>query len=380
VDCQDWREAVVICAANSWDAPVRLHDRQLAEHLSAHVPVLYVDPPLSIAEARRVAPAASLHRLSKSLVRLTLLAPPFPLRPPMAPFVAALVRGAVGAALRRLGGWPARALVATSPLLPVFGAARERTRVWWAQDDLAAGAGLLGVSAGRLARGEAREGARAGLIVAANPVLAEAWARRGRAAELIPYGCDAEAFAATSEAPLPNDVDLRGPVAGFVGHVGDRIDLALLDAVAARGRSLLLVGPRHPRFEADRLGALLARPNVRWVGPKRFEDLPSYLRAIDVGLVPYTRSGFNLASFPLKTLEYLAAGRPVVATDLPAHRWLATDLIAIANEPEPFADLVDAALRSPAGPELIARRRRFAAEHSWAQRARAFAGALEAAA
>ena len=376
------RDLVVICAANSWDTPVRLHDRQLAEHLAELVPVLYVDPPLSwLTPIRQRALGTALSEprlrfLCPRLARLTPVVPPFPLRPGMVRLTAALLRRALRRTLNTLGCESVLALVATSPLLPVFGACGERSRVYWAQDDLAAGADLLGIAADRLALGERRLGEEADVIVAANPVLAAVWERRGRAVELIPYGCDAAAFAGTDEAPFPTDVDLPRPIAGFVGHVGDRIDLALLDAVAARGRSVLLVGPRHPRFEVDRLGALLARPNVTWVGAKRFEELSSYLRVIDVGLVPYTRSGFNVGSFPLKTLEYLAAGRAVVATDLPAHRWLATDLVTIADGPEAFANAVDAALESSGDPHEVELRRRFAAQHSWSERARAFARVL----
>ena len=182
---------------------------------------------------------------------------------------------------------------------------------------------MFGRSASRIRRGEDRLAGAADLIVASNPVVADAWRERGRADTLlIPFGCDAERFAASDQAPPAEDVHLTPPVAGFVGHLGDRIDLRLIEAVADKGVSLLLVGPRHPRFELKRMDELLARKNVQWVGAKPFEALPSYLRAIDVGLVPYADSAFNRGSFPLKTLEYLAVGRGFVARDLPAIRWL----------------------------------------------------------
>ena len=104
---------------------------------------------------------------------------------------------------------------------------------------------------------------------------------------------------------------------------------------------------------------------MRWVGLKTSDALPSYLRAMDVGIVPYRDSRFNRGSFPLKTLEYLAAGRAVVSTDLPAIRWLATDLICIA-EPASFADEVDRLLAMPRTAALLAQRQAFAARHSWA--------------
>src|SRR5512132_3603441 len=129
--------------------------------------------------------------------------------------------------------------------------------------------------------------------------------------------------------------------------MSDRIDLAMLDAVASSGVSLLLVGPRQATFEIAKLDRLLSLPNVQWVGPKEFQELPSYLRVIDVGLTPYTQSDFNRASFPLKTLEYLAAGRPVVASDLPAHRWLNTPHVSIARTPREFAEHTRSLLRAP---------------------------------
>jgi teichuronic acid biosynthesis glycosyltransferase TuaH len=124
-----------------------------------------------------------------------------------------------------------------------------------------------------------------------------------------------------------------------------------------------------PAFEPARFAALRQRRNVRWVGAKPFGALPGYLRAIDVGLVPYRDSPFNRGSFPLKALEYLAAGRAVVSTDLPAIRWLDTDLISIAAGPAAFAEHADRMLAQPRTPALLARRQAFAARHSWARRA-----------
>jgi teichuronic acid biosynthesis glycosyltransferase TuaH len=178
-----------------------------------------------------------------------------------------------------------------------------------------------------------------------------------------------DAYAGTEHAPLPADADLPGPVAGLVGRINHRTDLRLLEAIADRGRSLLLVGPRDAGYEPRRFDALRRRRNVRWVGPKPSAALPGYLRVIDVGVVPYLDSPFNRGSFPLKTLEYLAAGRAVVATDLPAIRWLATDLIRVAAGPESFADQVDRMLALPRTPALQGHRRAFAARHSWARRA-----------
>jgi teichuronic acid biosynthesis glycosyltransferase TuaH len=177
----------------------------------------------------------------------------------------------------------------------------------------------------------------------------------------------------------------RGPAAGrrpprTDGRVrrtlSERIDVALLDAVADRGHQLLLVGDRQATCDPRRLRSLLERPNVRWVGARPFAALPGYLRAMHVGLVPYADTAFNRASFPLKTLEYLAAGRSVVATDLPSLRWLGSEHVRVADTPAQFADAVDAAIREPLSPAPVAARRAFARQHSWSRRGDRLAVAL----
>ena len=164
-------------------------------------------------------------------------------------------------------------------------------------------------------------------------------------------------------------MDLPAPVVGVVGHLSERIDIALLEAVVAAGMSLLLVGPERPALGAGAVPGSDRSPRVRWVGQQPFEALPGYLRHIDVGATPYQDSPFNRASFPLKTLEYLAAGRPVVSTDLPATRWLGTDLVTVANGPEEFVAAVKRAAAEAHHSDLVAARRTFAAGHSWRSRA-----------
>ena len=241
-------------------------------------------------------------------------------------------------------------------------------RVFYGTDDFVAGAKLMGTDARWLEASTRRQLERADVVIAISPELRETWSEQRSDIAVIPNGCDAAAFAAADVAPLPADVTLPGPIAGFVGHMSERIDLEMLEAVADSGVSLLLVGPRQPTFEIAKMDALFARPNVQWVGAKPFAELPSYLRVIDVGLTPYRSSAFNRASVPLKTLEYLAAGRPVVASDLPAHRRLDPHHVTLAATPAEFAARVAERLAAPARPEDAAARRALGAEHSWAAR------------
>jgi teichuronic acid biosynthesis glycosyltransferase TuaH len=380
---RSWDDMVVLCAANSYDS-VKVADQHIAEQLAMLMPVLYVDPPLSRLtpaknpELARALAGPRLRLLAPGLARLTPVVQPFPSRPGLATLTTALTARHIRRAVSMLGG-RVRALISAWPLYPVFGSCNEQVRVYWAQDDFVGGAALLGMNAKQLDARERKVAAAADLIIAANPVVADTWRGRGRDPVMIPYGADVAAYRRVDQAPIPPDVGLHGPVAGFVGQINDRTDLSLLEAVAERGLALLLVGPVNPDFEPDRFAALRRRANVCWVGPKPFEALPGYLRSMDVGLVPYRDSLFNRGSFPLKTLEYLAAGRAVVATDLPAIRWLNTSLISVATAPSAFADLVGRLAGEPRTQELIERRQAFAAEHSWARRAVDIGAAIAAA-
>jgi teichuronic acid biosynthesis glycosyltransferase TuaH len=259
-------------------------------------------------------------------------------------------------------------VVTSSPHHFVFGVCGEAVRVYYAFDDFAAGASLQGVPPSRLARSEARAAREADVVVAASPVLRDAWSAAGARTILLPNGVDAGFLATAEGSAEPADIRVPPPIAGFVGHISDRIDLSLLHSVAERGISLLLVGPRQATFRSDaEFDRLLSAPNVQWAGPKPYEELPRYLGAMSVGLVPYTGSPFNRASFPLKALEYLAAGLAVVSTDLPSVRWLDTELIDIAPGRTEFSSAVQRHLGDADG-ETRAARRSFGAAHDWDRR------------
>jgi teichuronic acid biosynthesis glycosyltransferase TuaH len=373
VSGQGWDGMVVLCGANRYDG-IKMADQHMAEQLSRLVPVLYVDPPtsrLTPLRHRGMTSAVKEPRLrlqAPGLARLTPIVQPLPSRRGISAITSRLTRRLLRRATAQLGG-RVRAVISAWPHYSVFGSCDEDVRVYWVQDDFVGGAALLGLNAAHVDARERAVAATANLIVAVSPVLADRWQTRGLATVLIPNGADVDAYVGVDQARLPADVELGGPVAGFVGHINERIDLRVLEAIADRGRSLLLVGPKDPAFQPRRFAALLSRGNVRWVGSKKFDALPGYLRLMDVGLVPYGNSPFNRGSFPLKTLEYLAAGRAVVAADLPAVRWLDTDLVAVAAEPADFAGQVERLLSERRSPALVARRRAFASGHSWANRA-----------
>ncbi len=237
----------------------------------------------------------------------------------------------------------------------------------------------MGMDKDRILRGERHRAESADIVIAANPLVRDTWEARGYHPYLIPFGCDDRLYAEVDKAPLPSDVDLDSPIVGFVGYIGSRIDFDLVQAVADRGHSLLLVGPLHWKFDVSSIDRLLARPNVRWIGYRSFEELPSYQRVIDVGIVPYADTPFNRGSFPLKTLEYLSAGRfcgkrPIFPL---SGGWIRTSSPLLQKAQKDSWTRFDSALSVPRTPEIVARRQAFAAEHGWERRATQFAELID---
>jgi teichuronic acid biosynthesis glycosyltransferase TuaH len=247
--------------------------------------------------------------------------------------------------------------------------------VMYGTDDYVAGARLMGLPVGHLQERERRALSKADIVAAVTPELARRWSELGARPVVIPNGCWPSDGARVS----PALTGLPRPVVGFVGQLSERIDFDALDAIADSGCCLVLVGPRDPRWEPKRFSELTGRPSVHYVGPVPSDEVPYYLASIDVGITPYKDTPFNRASFPLKTLEYLSEGLPVVTADLPAAKWLRSELSA--DTPADVADrILVLAKRSQdyviavrkmtaAGPDMTRSRIAFAEKHSWTRRA-----------
>jgi teichuronic acid biosynthesis glycosyltransferase TuaH len=371
---------IVFDSSTNWDGPWMAF-QHIALGLTRYAPVLFVDAPQSPVHTYRtqgrLRVRSRLVKLDTNLYRLTPAAPPGLTRMGIHHLTGIAVRRALASAISDLDA-DVHAFLCSLSHTNLFDVADAETRVYYVSDDFQAGAALMGRPPDRIAALDDELAAGADAIVAISEPIADSLRERGYEPLLVPNGVDVKTFRNVDDAPIPHDVDLQGPIAGYIGHISDRIEMGLLEALAATGMSILLVGPRQGTFTGeDAFDELLAMANVQWVGPKPFDELPSYLRMMDVGLVPYANSEFNRASFPLKTLEYLAAGRPVVATPLPAIRWLDTPLISTADSPEDFARITVAAVPTSREPDRMEERRAFAATHSWDERVRQLAAILK---
>lgn len=340
-------------------------DRRLVEALAQCHEVIFVDSPHPgqwSGWIRGKPPA--IERVLPRVLRLRVPAPPL-FTKPIGRLATRLVQWQT---LRR--GLPAgvapAAVVVASPVAH-FPRCLGGRRILYATDDWLAGAGLMGLSPSWVRRVMSANAVAADAVIAIAPVLLDQLKSLG--AELVPM----QMLPNGSPPPggLPHGSEA---VAILIGQLNERLDLACLEAVVDAGIRLRVVGPRtdrDPKY-GRRLERLLARPGVDWVGRMPPEQVASELEAARVGLTPYCDTAFNQASFPLKTLDYLAAGLPVVSTDLGASRWLATQHVRIAGDPTEFARCVAENVTQPPSIEQATDRQQLARQHGWPQRAQQF--------
>lgn len=190
---------------------------------------------------------------------------------------------------------------------------------------------------------------RADLVFTGGYSLYEA--KRSRHADVHPFPSAVEvphfALARGTVAEPTDQRDLPGARLGFYGVIDERIDLAMIDAVAAAHPewSLVMIGPVVKIDPAD----LPDRPNIHWLGSRAYGDLPAYLSGWDVALMPFAINAATRFISPTKTPEYLAGGLPVVSTpvtDVIRH-YGDIDAVAIAGEADGFIAACEAALAMP---------------------------------
>jgi glycosyltransferase involved in cell wall biosynthesis len=206
----------------------------------------------------------------------------------------------------------------------------------------------------------------ADVVVACSLPLCEQLRGRGVDPVYLPHACDDDSLA--EPGPVPAELaDLPRPIVGYVGSLNFRIDVALLAAArrAIDGGTLVVVGGAFGPPPSPEAAALLAQPGVVVTGHRGPEILPSYLSALDVGLVPYTLEPFNRKSFPIKVLQYLAAGAAVVSTANGATDELGA-AVTVADDPDAFEAAVRTALEDNDAPAR-ASRHQLASTRRWTE-------------
>lgn len=156
------------------------------------------------------------------------------------------------------------------------------------------------------------------------------------------FGCgvDAQHFSAARDprTTIPADAQFGSPVAGYFGVIDERLDYHLIRALAEAypDLSIVMVGPTA-KVDPEELPRA---SNIHWLGQRSYEELPRYVKGFDVCLMPFALNEATEYINPTKTLEYMAAGKPIVSTAVADVVRNFTPIVTVANTQQEFLDAV----------------------------------------
>jgi teichuronic acid biosynthesis glycosyltransferase TuaH len=186
---------------------------------------------------------------------------------------------------------------------------------------------------------------------------------------LIPNGVHVEHYERVTDTSLPVHpiaIHWTKPVFGYTGTIhGDRVDVNLVASVAQTypAATIAMVGPnlldQREQKVLDRFS------NIVFTGSQPYADLPDIMRAFDVCMVPHLVTPFTESLNPIKLWEYLAAGKPIVSTNVAGFREFA-NLVFVARTHEEFVKGLSAALATDKS--RSSDRQAVALQHSWDSR------------
>jgi teichuronic acid biosynthesis glycosyltransferase TuaH len=180
----------------------------------------------------------------------------------------------------------------------------------------------------------------------------------------IGQGCELDIYDPNKNYQIPEDISsVPNPRIGYVGFLtGERLDISLLEQIAAKRKDwqLVLIGPEEIMFRQSKLHEM---ENVHFLGAKKADELPAYLKYIDVCINPQLVNPLTVGNYPRKIDEYLAMGKATVATDTPAMKMF-LPYVHLAIGVEKYVAAIETALK-PVSQESVAAAISFAKSHTW---------------
>ncbi len=182
---------------------------------------------------------------------------------------------------------------------------------------------------------------------------------------MIGQGCDVSMFNDIDKQidPAADLHDIPGPIIGYVGFLSSRrLDIGLLVYIAKQKPEwqLVLVGPEDEAFAASELHSMA---NVHFLGSREPSELPRYIKGFDVCMNPQIVNDATRGNYPRKIDEYLAMGKPTIATATEAMDYF-SEYTYLANSHEDYIPIITLALAENSL-EKEQERRNFANQHSW---------------
>lgn len=181
----------------------------------------------------------------------------------------------------------------------------------------------------------------------------------------IGQGCELDLFDPDKNFEKPEELkNIPGPIIGYIGALLKmRLDLKLLEMLASSRPQwqFVFVGPEDEHFRASPLHHM---SNVHFLGPRKPEELPRYLHFFDVAINPQEINPMTIGNYPRKIDEYLAMGKPTVATLTEAMQAF-EGYVYLASSAEEYLQLIEKAISEKNDPTLRNKRIAFAHSHSW---------------
>lgn len=264
----------------------------------------------------------------------------------------------------------------TPMALPLARAIEPRIVVYDCMDELSM---FLGAPASLLQR-EQELIERADIMFTGGPSLFRAKQSRHPNVHCFASSVDADHFRQAGHRDEPADqAPIPHPRFGFYGVIDERIDLPLLDAL----------GAAHPEWHVVMVGPVVKidpatlprRPNIHYIDQRSYGELPAYLGGWDVCILPFAQNDATRFISPTKTLEYMAAERPIVSTPIRDVAEPYGDIVYLGGTPAEFVAACEAALTAPE-PERACRTagmRQVIANTSWDATVAAMESAIAAA-
>lgn len=198
---------------------------------------------------------------------------------------------------------------------------------------------------------EARERfllARCGVVFTGGYGLYESRSRQHANTHFHGCGVDVDHFgkARCEQTVVPAELAaLAQPILGYFGVIDERLDYRLIERLAddLPHASIVMIGPVAKVDPAT----LPRRGNIHWLGQRAYADLPTLVKGFDVCLMPFAINAATRYINPTKTLEYMAAARPIVSTAIAEVIRNFTPVVQVAGDADAFVRLVAKAARAP---------------------------------
>ena len=181
----------------------------------------------------------------------------------------------------------------------------------------------------------------------------------------IETGVNLKLYNPAKKYETPGDMqDIPRPIIGYMGTINStRLDGDLLYQIISQrpDYSFVFTGPEDDIFRRNRIHSL---KNAYFTGQKKVDELPAYIAAYDVCINPQMVNEITDGNYPLKIDEYLAMGKPTVATSTHTMRHIFANHTHLATTPEEWLSAIDRAVTEADDEELAKQRIAFAETHS----------------